>query len=71
MIDGNPEVQKIAKLARVRGIFRDGANPLYAAYGNRDTDIAAYRALSIPDDKIFRYRDSCKINNLVRILIID
>ena len=52
IIDGNPEVQKISKLARVRGVF--SGNPLYAAYGNRDSDIMAYKALSIPEDHIFR-----------------
>ncbi|XP_023337794.1 phosphatidate phosphatase LPIN3 [Eurytemora carolleeae] len=52
IIDGNPEVQKISKLARVRGVF--SGNPLFAAYGNRDSDIMAYKALSIPEDHIFR-----------------
>lgn len=65
VVDGNPEVQKIAKLARVRGIFNnargEGNNPLYAAYGNRDTDIMAYRALSIPPSRIFRLDEESMI----------
>jgi phosphatidate phosphatase PAH1 len=52
VVEGNPEVAKIAKLTMVRGLFT--ANPLHAAYGNRDTDILAYKALSIPTDRIFK-----------------
>ena len=52
-MEGNPQVGKIATLSMVRGLFT--ANPLHAAYGNRDTDILAYKALSILPDRIFRY----------------
>jgi len=65
VVDGNPEVQKIAKLARVRGIFNnvrgEGKNPLYAAYGNRETDFMAYRALNIDPARIFRLNEDSLI----------
>jgi len=56
VIDQDPEVQKIAKLARVKGLFTD--NPLYAGYGNQDSDIIAYKALNIDLDRIFRMDES-------------
>ena len=52
VIAGNPEVGKISKLARVRGLLP--GNPLFPAYGNKDTDITAYKALNISTDRIFK-----------------
>jgi len=62
VIDQDPEVQKIAKLARVRGLFTQ--NPLFAGYGNQDSDMTAYKALNIDLDRIFRMDESSLITNI-------
>ena len=52
VVDNNPQVGKIAKLTMVRGLFT--GNPLYAGYGNRDTDTEAYKATRIQSDRIYK-----------------
>jgi len=59
VIDQDPEVQKIAKLARIKGLFTE--NPLFAGYGNQDSDMMAYKALNINLDRIFRMDESSLI----------
>ena len=49
---GNQGDGKIAKLNRIRQLFP--TNPFYSAYGNADHDIAAYKAVDINPDMIFR-----------------
>ncbi|VDL57202.1 unnamed protein product [Hymenolepis diminuta] len=52
-----PQVLKIANLKRLRELFRevdpDAPNPFYAGFGNRNTDVETYRAVGIPDSRIF------------------
>jgi len=62
VIDGNPEVQKISKLARVRGLFP--GNPHYAAYGNKETDITAYKALNIQTQRIYKLDEDSLITTV-------
>lgn len=59
VIDRDPEVHKIAKLARVKGLFAE--NPLFAGYGNQDSDIIAYKALNIDLNRIYRMDESSVI----------
>jgi len=55
VIKGNPEVAKIATLARIRGVLAGPAGQnMFAAYGNQQTDINAYKALNISLDRIYR-----------------
>ena len=42
LIQGQPEVNKIATLSRVRGLFPD-REPFWAAYGNKAHDMLAYK----------------------------
>jgi len=51
VIKGQPEVNKIAALSRVKGLFP--GNPFYAGFGNKAWDILAYKALNINPDMIF------------------
>eukprot|EP00088_Acartia_fossae_P009277 TRINITY_DN14484_c1_g1_i5.p1 TRINITY_DN14484_c1_g1~~TRINITY_DN14484_c1_g1_i5.p1 ORF type:complete len:344 (-),score=43.26 TRINITY_DN14484_c1_g1_i5:179-1210(-) len=62
VIDQDPEVQKIAKLARVRGLF--ASNPLFAGYGNQDSDIIAYKALNIDLNRIFRLDEESNLRTI-------
>lgn len=51
----NPEVFKIQVLRDLKHVFGDknNYNPIYAGFGNKDTDAIAYRAVSIPKRRIF------------------
>eukprot|EP00092_Neocalanus_flemingeri_P006709 GFUD01007247.1.p1 GENE.GFUD01007247.1~~GFUD01007247.1.p1 ORF type:complete len:341 (+),score=59.15 GFUD01007247.1:196-1218(+) len=51
VIKGQPEVNKIAALSRVKGLFPE--NPLFSGFGNKAWDILAYKALNINPDMIF------------------
>eukprot|EP00043_Microstomoeca_roanoka_P001299 m.31992 g.31992 ORF g.31992 m.31992 type:complete len:942 (+) comp10743_c0_seq1:138-2963(+) len=48
-----PEEFKIACLSGVKRLFKGHENPLVAGFGNRHTDVVTYRAVGIPDSKIF------------------
>lgn len=48
-----PQEFKIAALQGIRDLFGSSWNPFYAGFGNRPTDIVAYRAVGVPDGKIF------------------
>jgi len=62
VIDQDPEVQKIAKLSRLQALFP--TSPLYAGYGNQDSDIRAYTALNIDFNRIFVMDKASNIRNL-------
>jgi len=62
VIDQDPEVQKIAKLSRLQALFP--TSPLYAGYGNQDSDIRAYTALNIDLNRIFVMDKASNIRNL-------
>lgn len=61
VIRGTPEISKISKLSRVRGLFP--SNPYYSAYGNKETDILAYKALNIDPDMIFKINPESDITS--------
>jgi len=52
LIQGQPEVNKIAALSRVRGLFPD-REPFWAAYGNKAHDMLAYKAVGVNPDRIY------------------
>ena len=37
----------------MKGAFPTTALPFYAGFGNRDTDVKAYRRVGVPQNKIF------------------
>jgi len=48
-----PQVFKIAALNDIAALFPPGSNPFYAGFGNRDTDVAAYKAVGVNPARIF------------------
>lgn len=48
-----PQEFKIAALRDIQRLFPPGYNPFYAGFGNRDTDVLAYRTVGVPEGKIF------------------
>ncbi|EEA07141.1 lipin family protein [Cryptosporidium muris RN66] len=53
VIDRTPYIFKIAALRDIRNLFPIYRNPLYAGFGNRDTDYRAYSHVGVPEGKIF------------------
>ncbi|QOY42677.1 HAD-like/Lipin domain containing protein [Cryptosporidium parvum] len=53
VIDRKPYIFKIAALRDIRNLFPIYRNPLYAGFGNRDTDYRSYSHVGIPEGKIF------------------
>ncbi|KAK6589350.1 hypothetical protein RS030_213356 [Cryptosporidium xiaoi] len=53
VIDRKPYIFKIAALRDIRSLFPVYRNPLYAGFGNRDTDYRSYSHVGIPEGKIF------------------
>jgi len=56
-----PEVNKIAALSRIRGLFTQ--NPFYAGFGNKAWDILAYKALNINPDLIYNVGEDSVLYN--------
>lgn len=48
-----PHLFKIAALSDIKSVFPPTACPFYAGFGNRDTDVLAYRAVGVQAPKIF------------------
>jgi phosphatidate phosphatase LPIN len=48
-----PQEFKISALMSVRALFPERYNPFYAGLGNRPTDYQSYKALSVPEARIF------------------
>lgn len=48
-----PQEFKIACLNNIRNLFPYGVDPIYAGFGNRDSDALSYEQVGIPKDKIF------------------
>lgn len=48
-----PQEFKIAALRDIQRLFPSGHNPFHAGFGNRDTDVISYRAVGVPEGKIF------------------
>jgi len=57
VIDRNPEEFKIGCLKNIQSLF-GGRNPFFAGYGNRPNDAVAYKAVEIPDCRIFTINPS-------------
>ena len=53
MIDKKPEEFKISCLQDVRSLFPEDHNPFYAGYGNKTSDVTAYKTVGIPVSRIF------------------
>ena len=53
VIHRRPQEFKIIALRDVAGLFDDDHNPFYAGFGNRITDVVAYRAVGVPASRIF------------------
>ncbi|CAD5234629.1 unnamed protein product [Bursaphelenchus xylophilus] len=51
VIDRNPQEFKIACLTEVKALF-PVQDPLYAGFGNRETDVQSYQAVGIPKHRI-------------------
>ena len=48
-----PQEFKISALKDIKGLFGHSKCPFYAGFGNRDTDVIAYKEVGIRDGKIF------------------
>jgi hypothetical protein len=53
VIDRQPQIFKIMALTELKHLFPPWHNPYYAGFGNRVTDILAYKAVGIPLFKTF------------------
>ncbi|XP_063153233.1 phosphatidate phosphatase LPIN3 [Candoia aspera] len=53
VIEKKPEVFKIACLADIQNLFDSNSQPFYAAFGNRPTDVYAYKEVALPESRIF------------------
>jgi len=58
---GHPEMNKIAALSRIRGLF--SSNPFRAGFGNKPWDTITYKALGIPEDKIYKVDEDSNLFN--------
>lgn len=52
VIEKKPHIFKIETLTNIRGLFPQDT-PFYAGFGNRETDKVSYRAVGIPEAKVF------------------
>lgn len=66
MIIKNPEVFKIQVLRDIKQVFGETQdyNPIFAGFGNKDTDAIAYRVISIPKRRVFIINPKGDIYNL-------
>ena len=53
VIERRPEEFKISCLKDIQSLFPSNNNPYYAGYGNKSTDVTAYKAVGIPVSRIF------------------
>ncbi|XP_077411234.1 phosphatidate phosphatase LPIN2-like isoform X2 [Vanacampus margaritifer] len=53
MIEKKPEKFKVECLSDIRKLFSASARPFYAAFGNRESDVLAYRQAGVSDCRIF------------------
>ncbi|XP_058031755.1 phosphatidate phosphatase LPIN3 isoform X1 [Ahaetulla prasina] len=53
VIEKKPEVFKIACLTDIKNLFGSNSQPFHAAFGNRLTDIYAYKEVALPESRIF------------------
>ncbi|XP_072315614.1 phosphatidate phosphatase LPIN3 [Eucyclogobius newberryi] len=53
VIEKKPEVFKVACLSDIRDLFNPHREPFYAAFGNRTNDAFAYKAVGVPETRLF------------------
>ncbi|XP_061661553.1 phosphatidate phosphatase LPIN2-like isoform X3 [Syngnathoides biaculeatus] len=53
MIEKKPEKFKVECLSDIRKLFSPGVRPFYAAFGNRESDVLAYRQAGVSACRIF------------------
>ncbi|KAM8822722.1 phosphatidate phosphatase LPIN2-like isoform 3-T3 [Spinachia spinachia] len=53
VIEKKPEKFKIECLADIKNLFFPNAHPFYAAFGNRQSDVFAYKQVGVPVCRIF------------------
>uniref|UniRef100_A0A7N6AT04 phosphatidate phosphatase n=1 Tax=Anabas testudineus TaxID=64144 RepID=A0A7N6AT04_ANATE len=53
VIEKKPEKFKIECLTDIKNLFYPNTNPFYAAFGNRDSDVFAYKQVGVPVCRIF------------------
>uniref|UniRef100_H2SCL7 phosphatidate phosphatase n=1 Tax=Takifugu rubripes TaxID=31033 RepID=H2SCL7_TAKRU len=53
IIEKKPEKFKVECLADIRNLFSPNTCPFYAAFGNRDSDVFAYKQVGVPACRIF------------------
>uniref|UniRef100_A0A672G5D7 phosphatidate phosphatase n=1 Tax=Salarias fasciatus TaxID=181472 RepID=A0A672G5D7_SALFA len=53
VIEKKPEKFKIECLTDIKNLFFPNTNPFYAAFGNRESDVSAYKQVGVPVCRIF------------------
>ncbi|XP_071777560.2 phosphatidate phosphatase LPIN2-like [Centroberyx gerrardi] len=53
VIEKKPEKFKIECLTDIRNLFHPNTHPFYAAFGNRESDVFAYKQVGVPVCRIF------------------
>ncbi|KAI5102094.1 phosphatidate phosphatase LPIN1 isoform X2, partial [Silurus meridionalis] len=53
VIEKKPEKFKIECLTDIKNLFHPNAEPFYAAFGNRATDVYSYKEVGVPLNRIF------------------
>ncbi|KAF7669966.1 hypothetical protein LDENG_00105600 [Lucifuga dentata] len=53
IIEKKPEKFKVECLTDIRNLFLPNTHPFYAAFGNRDNDVFAYKQVGVPVCRIF------------------
>ncbi|KAK2886594.1 phosphatidate phosphatase LPIN2-like isoform X2 [Channa argus] len=53
IIEKKPEKFKIECLTDIKNLFFPNTNPFYAAFGNRESDVFAYKQVGVPACRIF------------------
>ncbi|KAK7881732.1 hypothetical protein WMY93_030141 [Mugilogobius chulae] len=53
VIEKKPEKFKIECLTDIKNLFYQNTQPFYAAFGNRDNDVFAYKKVGVPVSRIF------------------
>ncbi|XP_020791276.2 phosphatidate phosphatase LPIN2 isoform X2 [Boleophthalmus pectinirostris] len=53
VIEKKPEKFKIECLTDIKNLFSPNTHPFYAAFGNRDNDVFAYKKVGVPVSRIF------------------
>jgi len=67
VIERKPEVFKISCLSDIKQLFPSSHNPFFGGFGNKINDVWAYRAVGVPQDRIFtvNYHGQLRIETLL------